>query len=150
MTDKAPAVAGEPLRAAEVVHAGQVCVSFENGPTVRAKVGDALLDIAEASQVPIESSQKGSFEARVRTGTERQRTVVLERGDLFGEVAFFDGQPRSADVIALEPSEVLILTPAAFERLRVSCPRLALHLTLDLGRILGERLRASEAVAGAW
>ncbi|HMJ60039.1 MAG TPA: 2Fe-2S iron-sulfur cluster-binding protein, partial [Gemmatimonadales bacterium] len=39
----------------QVIHAGEVSVVFENGPTVRAKVGEALLDIAEASQVPIES-----------------------------------------------------------------------------------------------
>ena len=74
---------------------------------------------------------------------------LLEAGDLFGEVSFFDGRPRSADVIALEEGEALVLTEAAFQRLRLTHPRLALRFVLDRGRILGERFRASDAVAGA-
>src|SRR5215204_2845579 len=74
MTDDAPHVADNLLRTAEVVHAGEVSVSFENGPTVRAKVGDALLDIAEASQVPIESGCRmgmcGSDPVRIVQGVD--------------------------------------------------------------------------------
>jgi CRP-like cAMP-binding protein len=92
---------------------------------------------------------RGSFEVLVHTRRRRRRARVLERGNLFGEVAFFDGRPRSADVVALEDSEALILTPAAFERLRLAHPRLALCFVLDLGRILSERFRASDALAGA-
>jgi NAD(P)H-nitrite reductase large subunit/ferredoxin len=74
MTDDAPHVADNLLPAAEAVHAGEISVSFENGPTVRAKVGDALLDIAEASQVPIESGCRmgmcGSDPVRILEGEE--------------------------------------------------------------------------------
>jgi hypothetical protein len=63
-------------------------------------------------------------------------------------VGFFDGLPRSADVVALDDAEALVLTPAAFQRLRLTHPRLALRFVLDLGRILGERFRASDAIAG--
>jgi ferredoxin len=45
----------ELLRVAESVHAGEVSVAFRPGPTVLAKPGDKLLDIAEASQVQMES-----------------------------------------------------------------------------------------------
>ena len=45
--------------------------------------------------------------------------------------------------------EALVLTQAAFQRLRLTHPRLAIRFVLDLGRILGERFRASDAVAGA-
>jgi CRP-like cAMP-binding protein len=72
---------------------------------------------------------------------------VLEPGDLFGEVGFFDGLPRTADVVALEEGEALVLTQSAFQRLRLVHPRLALRFVLDLGRILGERFRASDAIA---
>jgi hypothetical protein len=41
-----------------------------------------------------------------------------------------------------------VLTQAAFQRLRLTHPRLALRFVLDLGRILGERFRASDAIAG--
>jgi CRP-like cAMP-binding protein len=90
----------------------------------------------------------GSFEVLVPTDQGRQRVRVLEAGDLFGEVGFFDGLPRSADVVALEEAEALVLTQAAFQRLRLTHPRLALRFVLDLGRVLGERFRASDAVAG--
>jgi CRP/FNR family transcriptional regulator, cyclic AMP receptor protein len=81
---------------------------------------------------------RGSFEVVVH-GAGRMR--LLERGHLFGEVAFFDGRPRTADVVAFEDAEALIMTPAAFERFRLACPRLALYFVLDLGRVLSERLR---------
>src|SRR5215207_2052172 len=62
------------LRVAEVVHAGEVSVAFKPGPTVRAKLGDKLLDIAEASEVPIESGCRmgmcGSDPVRVLEGEE--------------------------------------------------------------------------------
>jgi CRP-like cAMP-binding protein len=91
---------------------------------------------------------RGSFEVLVPAARGSQRVRVLEAGDLFGEVGFFDGLPRSADVIALEASEALVLTQGAFQRLRLTHPRLALRFVLDLGRILGERFRASDALAG--
>lgn len=56
MADEAPGkphVDDELLRVAEVVHAGEVSVVFKPGPSVLARVGDALLDVAEASQVPM-------------------------------------------------------------------------------------------------
>jgi NAD(P)H-nitrite reductase large subunit/ferredoxin len=79
MPGEAVHVADGLLRAAERVHAGEVLVSFENGPTVRAKVGDALLDIAEASQVPIESGCRmgmcGSDPIRIVEGAENLSAV---------------------------------------------------------------------------
>src|SRR5262245_18613797 len=90
---------------------------------------------------------RGSFEVLVPSGEGPQRVRVLESGDLFGEVGFFDGLPRSADVVALEEAEALVLTQAAFQRLRLTHPRLALRFVLAVGRILGERFRASGATA---
>src|SRR5262245_25952147 len=90
---------------------------------------------------------RGSLEVLVPSDDGPQRVRVLEPGDLFGEVGFFDGLPRSADVVALEESEALVLTQAAFQRLRLMNPRLALRFVLAVGRILGERFRASGATA---
>jgi CRP-like cAMP-binding protein len=91
---------------------------------------------------------RGSFEVLVPSDEDTQRVRLLVPGDLFGEVGFFDGLPRSADVVALEDAEALVLTQTAFQRLRLTHPRLALRFVLDLGRILGERFRASDAIAG--
>ncbi len=77
MTEGAPATThpgGDLLRVAEAVHAGEVSVAFKPGPTVMAKVGDKLLDIAEASLVPIESGCRmgmcGSDPVRIVEGEE--------------------------------------------------------------------------------
>jgi len=40
--------------------------------------------------------------------------AILSKGDFFGELALLDGMPRSADVIALEPSELLALNRGDF------------------------------------
>ncbi len=40
--------------------------------------------------------------------------AILSKGDFFGEMALLDGMPRSADVIALEPSELLALNQKDF------------------------------------
>jgi NAD(P)H-nitrite reductase large subunit/ferredoxin len=77
MTEPTPAPshpADELLRVAEAVHAGEVSVAFTNGPTVRAKKGEKLLDIAEASQVPIKHGCRmgmcGSDPVRIVEGEE--------------------------------------------------------------------------------
>src|SRR5215218_3102389 len=69
----------ELLRVAEAVHAGEVSVAFAGGPTVLAKVGDKLLDVAEASQVQIEPGCRmgmcGSDPVRVLEGAENLSAV---------------------------------------------------------------------------
>jgi ferredoxin len=77
VTEDKPATAhpgDELLRVAEAVHAGEVSVAFSPGPTVMAKVGDKLLDIAEASQVVMESGCRmgmcGSDPVRIVEGEE--------------------------------------------------------------------------------
>jgi nitrite reductase (NADH) large subunit len=69
-----PPPGDELLRVAEAVHAGEVSVAFRPGPTVLAKLGDKLLDIAEASQVPMESGCRmgmcGSDPVRILEGEE--------------------------------------------------------------------------------
>lgn len=69
-----PPPGDELLRVAEEVHAGEVSVTFLSGPTVLTKVGVKLLDVAEASQVAIESGCRmgmcGSDPVRIVEGEE--------------------------------------------------------------------------------
>jgi CRP-like cAMP-binding protein len=69
----------------------------------------------------------------------------IRPGEVIGEVAFFDGSPRSATVVATEDSEVLHLTFDGYESLAASEPALARRLLMDLGRALAARLRSAEA-----
>lgn len=70
-------------------------------------------------------------------------------GDIFGELSFLDGQPRDADVVAVEDSEALMITHAGLDRLRLREPRLGHLFLLDLGRILSQRLRDQQRRSGA-
>jgi CRP/FNR family transcriptional regulator, cyclic AMP receptor protein len=72
------------------------------------------------------------------------RPTVMGPGAVFGEVAFFDGKPRSAGVQAVADGELLVLSLEAFEVFAAKEPALARTVLLDLGRILATRLRRSE------
>lgn len=76
----------------------------------------------------------------VRGGQNRD---VLRPGDLFGEMSFVDGQPRSASVHALVPSKALRVRPEDVDRLVERAPRIALKFMLEIARILSFRLRAA-------
>jgi CRP-like cAMP-binding protein len=84
----------------------------------------------------------GAFEVLVPAPGGAQRAAVFRPGDVFGDLAFLDGRPRSADVRAVGDAEALVMAPAGFDRLRLAEPRLALVFALDLGRILSVRFRA--------
>jgi CRP-like cAMP-binding protein len=73
----------------------------------------------------------------------------IEPGAVIGEVAFFDGLPRSATVVALTDAEVLHLTLDGYEALAASEPALVRRLVMDLGRSLAARLRAAESAGAA-
>ena len=78
----------------------------------------------------------------------RPRTVAtLNEGDFFGEMALFTGEPRSANVVALEETEVLEIGHAAMKRVFDTNP----DLVESLSFIIAERRQglASHADADA-
>jgi CRP-like cAMP-binding protein len=108
--------------------------------TRRLQAGELAVGAGESDRT-LYVVTSGSLEVLLPTQRGPRRASVLRAGDIFGELAFFDAEPRSADVRALEPSEILALTTAGFDRLRLRQPQLALRLTLELGRALSARLR---------
>lgn len=86
----------------------------------------------------------GQLEVRV---PNRPGSHAVGAGTVFGEVAFFDAAPRSADILARGSVELLVLSYEAFERLAIAEPELARTLLLDLGRFLAQRLRAADTLA---
>lgn len=88
----------------------------------------------------------GELSAAVPGVSHADRPRMLP-GDVLGEVSFFDGQPRSAAVVATEESRIMRIRFEAFEALSASEPALARTLLMDLGRALARRLRAAEARA---
>jgi hypothetical protein len=66
--------------------------------------------------------------------------AVLGAGDPFGEIGFLTAEPRTANVVARAPCEVLVLSGAFFQRFIAKEPAVAAKVLLDLSRVLASRL----------
>jgi len=53
--------------------------------------------------------------SNVRSDGKEGILAILEAGNWFGQMSIISGQPRSYDVIAVEPAHVLRLSPEAFD-----------------------------------
>jgi CRP-like cAMP-binding protein len=62
------------------------------------------------------------LEGHVEVRRSGRRLAVLGRGQFFGEMALFDEEPRTADVLAVQPTRCLVLTKWAFWRFAMSQP----------------------------
>ena len=104
-------------------------ILFEDDP------GDALYIVA-TGQVKV-----------VLIGEDGREVIlsVLGDGDFFGEMSLIDDEPRSAHVIAMKDSNLLVLRRDDFQARLEEQPKIALKLL----RVLVERLRrADEKIGG--
>ncbi len=74
-------------------------------------------------------------------GMQDHHLATFGRGDFFGEMAFLDRQPRSADAVAHSDTEVFVLSRQRFDGLRDEHKKLAIQLLEGLARELALRLR---------
>jgi len=86
-----------------------------------------------------------SGRADVRTTDYGPPIGTLTRGEVIGEMSLVRDQPRSADVVATESTEYLVLDGGFLERLRRQYPRIAAIVFLNLSRILSDRLERTTA-----
>lgn len=108
----------------------------------RFRAGETVLREGEHAQTLLIVA-RGSLE--VRRGA--RRLARIPEGSVAGEQAFFDGAPRSADVVAVTDGELLELGVQDLERLAARDPQLVRAVLFDLGRILSQRLRAATDLA---
>jgi CRP/FNR family cyclic AMP-dependent transcriptional regulator len=85
-------------------------------------------------------------EGRIRiqlTGTDGREVVinVYGTGEIFGELALLDGEPRSADAIAQDAARVFWLQRGDFEAFLDSHPRAAMTMLASLSRRLRHTTR---------
>ena len=71
---------------------------------------------------------------------EEMLPVILE-GDIFGEMAFIDGTPRSSTATALDACELYSIKRDGFDQLLKDKPEMAFKIMLQMSRILTARLR---------
>lgn len=81
----------------------------------------------------------GAVEARAGG----RRLASFKAGALFGEIAFLSAMPRTADIVAIDDAEVLVLTQDVMHRVMKAQPSLAARVLFNLSLILCQRLRDS-------
>jgi hypothetical protein len=117
-----------PLSADETTMLAQAAVRhvFAPGETViRAGDPGSSMFVVHKGKVRVQVSENG-----------RPRTVAtLNEGDFFGEMALFTGEPRTANVLALEETEVLEIGHAAMKQVFDTNP----DLVESLSFIMAER-----------
>lgn len=112
---------------------------------LRVRAGERLIRQGEVERA-VYIVEAGALEAvvSVRNGTRR---FPMTEGTVLGEVAFFDGRPRSADVVAASDAQVQRISAQAIETMSARHPDLARAFLMDLGKILAFRLRRAESLA---
>jgi len=128
-----------PLSVDETARLARASVShvFAPGETViRAGDAGASMFVVHNGRVQVQISESG----HVRT------VAMLNEGDFFGEMALFTGEPRTANVVAVEETEVLEIGHEAMKTLFDTNP----DLVEALSYIISERRKAlAEGPAGA-
>jgi SulP family sulfate permease len=71
--------------------------------------------------------------------------ATFGRGDFFGEMAFLDPAPRSADALAFTDVDLFVLSRKRFDTLAEGHKRLGMGLALSMARVLSTRLRYANA-----
>ncbi len=79
--------------------------------------------------------------------TERQTHHIgtFGRGAFFGEMAFLDGEPRSADAVAFSDVELYVLSRQVFDKFAEEHKKAALALMEGIASVLASRLRYTTA-----
>jgi SulP family sulfate permease len=84
-----------------------------------------------------------SIKMILRESNRYTRLVTYSAGVIFGEMAFLDGSPRSADVWSETDSEAFTLSPDEFENLRRENPEIAVKLIRNIALEVSRRLRTT-------
>jgi CRP-like cAMP-binding protein len=69
----------------------------------------------------------------------------MEQGNIFGELAFLDGAPRSTGAVAAEPTILLVMERTAFFELVRREPALGLCVMRNIATDLAAKLRQTDA-----
>lgn len=127
--------------------------------TVRRRAGAAVIRHAEPEELIVAQGdedasmfiiQSGGVEVRRHVGDAVVVLGRLQTGDFFGEMSLLESEPRSADVVAIEPT-VLVEMGAGALLLRIRRdPTLAVEMLQKLsGRIRSLNAMLTDSGAGS-
>lgn len=102
--------------------------------------GKDLITKGEAS-VDLYIVTSGSFKVYDDTLGEDFVHAILDKGAVFGEMAFIDDTPRSASVKAITDGTLLKMGRKEFDNLLASTPDTAMLFIFTLARVITRRLR---------
>ncbi len=77
-------------------------------------------------------------------GGRKRNLSNLQEGDIFGELALFDSQPRSADAEAVEDSEMITFSNEQFRKLLKNNLIIAFIVQTRIIRVICKRLRDTD------
>jgi CRP-like cAMP-binding protein len=92
--------------------------------------GDALFMVLE-----------GEVRARITIDGRETTLATMGVGETFGEVAIVDQGPRSADVLANQPTVLVKVSDAALRKMFAEAPALAAPFMFALMRVITQRVR---------
>jgi SulP family sulfate permease len=78
------------------------------------------------------------------SATKGHHIATFSRGDSFGEIAFLDGDRRSADAEAISDTDLFVLSRRRFDEASKGAPALSAELFSRLAHVLADRLRRTD------
>lgn len=110
-----------------------------------------MLDVNEGDRVVKQGQMatemfvvlRGLFEVEVSDRDAKLSLGLLGPGDIFGEMAYFQRLPRTADVMALTDGSVLVLNDGFLDHLMRNQPRICLKVLNNLARVICLRLSSA-------
>jgi len=112
---------------------------FAKGITMKAQKGEVIFykDTVGDTMYVVLGGKVGVFQG--------ERCVAeLRQGDMFGEMALVNREPRSATVAALEDAHLFMLNEHTFQKLLTK--RVSIRLLLNIIHTLSKRLRDTTAL----
>ena len=109
---------------------------------------DNVIILAEEEGDTLFILKKG--QVKVSIVSEEGREVILSLlgpGSVFGELSLLDGKPRSANVVAIEETELLMLRRVDFLQLIYKTPQIATALLAELATRMRKTDRQIEGLA---
>jgi len=85
----------------------------------------------------------GAVEVQKQRSHGSGRVVIarFDRGGVLGEMSLMDRMPRSASVLAVQPTRAWLLSQEGFEEILNNKPQLAVQVLKGLSTLLSQRLR---------